>query len=67
MRRARNTIVGLKDASGMWQTEDEEIANIVTQYFQYLFITSSPSNLDDVLDCIQPEVTAEANVVLSKP
>ncbi|KAJ8450693.1 hypothetical protein Cgig2_021165 [Carnegiea gigantea] len=67
MRRSSNLIVGLKDDAGNWQTNDDDIANVITQYFEDLFSTSYPSGMEEVLDCIQPKVTDEVNVALCKP
>jgi len=52
--KTKNTITGLKDTSGTWHTNSEDIMNIVTQYFGELFTTSYPSDVKDVLECIQP-------------
>ncbi|KAJ8434560.1 hypothetical protein Cgig2_014391 [Carnegiea gigantea] len=52
MRKAKNNIVGLYDASGIWRTTHDEIASIVTSYFGELFTYSSPTHVEDVLDCI---------------
>lgn len=63
----KNTITALKDASATWHTNSEDITNIVTQYFGELFTTSYPSDMKDVLECIQPRVMAEMNASLYKP
>ena len=57
----------LKDANGDWCMTEEDFINIVTSYFEELSSTSHPSGLDDVLNCIQPRVTEEANDKLCKP
>ncbi|KAJ8434562.1 LOW QUALITY PROTEIN: hypothetical protein Cgig2_014393 [Carnegiea gigantea] len=51
MRKAKNKIVGLYDASGIWRTTHDEITSIVTSYFGELFTYSSPTHVEDVLDC----------------
>jgi len=66
MRRYRNLIVGLKDDAGNWQTNDDDIASVITQYFEDLFSTSYPSGMEEVLDFIEPKVTDEVNAALCK-
>jgi len=67
MRRSRHLIVGLKDDAGNWQTKDDDIGNVITQYFKNLFSTSYPSGMEEVLDCIEPKITDEVNAALCKP
>ena len=66
MRRSRNVILGLRDAKGEWRIKHDDILHIVTQYFGDLFSTSYPNDIDDVLNCIKPTVSA-ANAALCRP
>jgi len=59
MRKTKNNIVGLYDANGVWHTTHDEIAYIVTNYFGELFTSSSPSHVEDVLDCVPTRVSTE--------
>lgn len=59
-RKIRNYIAKLKDVDGMWE-EDENLQNFVVSYFLDSFTSSNPSNMDRVLDTLQPKVTPQMN------
>ena len=65
-RFRRNRILGLKNTQNEWCTEESQIKNIVVDYYQSLFSSSSPSELDKILDKVQPSVTEPMNLTLLK-
>ncbi|KAL5559955.1 hypothetical protein UlMin_036166 [Ulmus minor] len=64
-RKSKNSITGLVDSNGIWCVEEEGIAQIIENYFNTLFSSSSPSSgdFDRVLDSIGRKVTFVAEDV----
>ena len=50
----------------MWCTEESQIKNIVVDYYQSLFSSSSPSELEKILEKVQPSVIEPINLTLLK-
>ena len=50
----------------MWCTEESQIKNIVVDYYESLFSSSSPSELEKILEKVQPLVTEPINLTLLK-
>ena len=50
----------------MWCTEESQIKNIAVDYYQSLFSSSSPSELEKILEKIQTSVTKPMNLTLLK-
>ena len=63
-RFRRNRILGLKNNQNVWCTEESQIKNIAVDYYQSLFSSSSPSELDKILEKVQPSVTEPMNTTL---
>lgn len=57
----RNRIVGLHNAAGNWITEDSWVEKVAVEYFDELFTTTSPSDLDGFLDEVRSSITHEMN------
>ena len=53
--------------SNVWCSEDSQIKEIATQYYKALFSTAHPTELDVVLEAVQPLVTQEMNDQLLRP
>ena len=68
-RKKRNFVKGLCDDNGVWQEDGNSIETIFTDYFNSIFTSSNPSELQlqEVLDLIDPIVTDEFNQLLVKP
>ena len=49
-RKRRNFIKGIKDADGVWQTEEEVVSNIFVNFYTRLFSSTGPLELDRVLE-----------------
>lgn len=63
-RFQRNWILGLKNMQNVWCTEENQIKNIAVEYYQSLFSSSAPSDLDEILSKVQPSVTDSMNSLL---
>ena len=48
----RNRILGLRNVSNVWCSEDSQIKEIATQYYKALFSTTHPTELDVVLEAV---------------
>ena len=48
-------------------TSDEQIAQVAKSYFQELFSTTHPQNMESVLQSIQRKVTPQMNESLTRP
>ena len=48
----------------MWCIEENQIKNIAVEYYQSLFSSSSPFDLDAILGKVQPSVTESMNLML---
>ena len=55
------------DANGIWQEDEGKIEEIVVEYYNNLFTSSSPSDFSELLQAIQPKVTLLMNQMLLKP
>ncbi|KAL5566621.1 hypothetical protein UlMin_029785 [Ulmus minor] len=68
-RRRKNYIEGLKNMEGEWCTGIDNISNVVTDYFDKLFSSSTPSllDMDTVFSCVKPKVSQSMNEHMSHP
>ena len=66
-RQRKNLIEGLMDVDGIWQEDEGKIEEVVVEYYNNLFTSSSPSNFSELLQAIQPKVTPSMNQMLLKP
>lgn len=68
-RSRKNCITGLFSNSGEWHTDPDNMLGIISEYFQDIFLSSSPSSSDfaSVLSCVDPKVTANMNNQLLQP
>ncbi len=66
-RQRRNSIVGLRDSDGEWKMDPDQVQTLLISYFQNIFISSNPSSIDTVLQCIPTMITDSMNEALSRP
>ncbi|KAI9124734.1 hypothetical protein K1719_004656 [Acacia pycnantha] len=66
-RRQRNKILRLKDDSGCWLEEREEINNAFDSFYQKLFTPVGSRPLDQALSYVNRVVTDEDNISLMRP
>ena len=63
----KNHISGVFDFEERWCTFDEQIAQVAESYFQELFSTAQPQNMESVLQAVQRKVTPHMNERLTRP
>ena len=66
-RRRKNHISEVFDTEERWCTSDEQIAHVAESYFQELFSTAHPQNIESVLESVQRKVTSHMNESLTRP
>ncbi|KAJ8432244.1 hypothetical protein Cgig2_013897 [Carnegiea gigantea] len=66
-RRSTNFISSLIDEDGLRKSEYRDIESIVIRYFNNLFSSSWPTDLDAILQHVQPRVTPSMNCTLTTP
>ena len=64
-RYKRNRIEELKNEVGVVCTDEEEISRILIEYYQNLFTSASPSNLEEVLMTVPTVITEDQNAMLA--
>jgi len=55
------------DEGGRWWTSDVEKEGVAERYFQRLFTTTNPTQMDIVLDKVDRVVTPDINLTLLQP
>ena len=66
-RRRTNCLSGLWNSDNVWCTDENQIEDIAVSYFDDIFHTSTPVNLEDTLIAVNRRVTSEANQRLLQP
>jgi hypothetical protein len=66
-RRRTNCLSGLWNSDNVWCTDESQIENIAVSYFDDIFHTATPVNLEDTLTAVNSRVTPEANQRLLQP
>ena len=66
-RYRRNRISDLRNNANVWCSEVSQIKEIAVEYYNSLFTSSNPSDMNEILDAIRPSVSADMNIQLSKP
>ena len=65
-RKKQNTILGIWDKDGNWCGDQDSIAKVAISYFEEIYSTSFPSQIENVIDPIPAKVTNGMNSELSK-
>ena len=65
-KRKQNTISGLWNNNGVWCDEKESLVQVATSYFEAIYTTSNPSNIEESIAAIPIRVTVEMNIKLTK-
>uniref|UniRef100_A0A2N9I5D1 Reverse transcriptase domain-containing protein n=1 Tax=Fagus sylvatica TaxID=28930 RepID=A0A2N9I5D1_FAGSY len=60
-RRRRNYISRLSDERGRWHDSNEEIADLMVEYYNTLFCTSNPTSLNEAVANVPKVVTVDMN------
>ena len=66
-RQARNRITGLNDENCKWSVEDKEIQHITVSYFEKLFTSTNPQDVEDSLVEVPTLITDQTNDFLTGP
>ncbi|KAG7557763.1 Zinc knuckle CX2CX4HX4C [Arabidopsis suecica] len=66
-RRSHNRITSIQDDHGNIKTSDDDIQDIIHDYFERLYTSSGTSSTDSILQHLQPKVTPEINSKLLAP
>ena len=66
-RRWKNQIHGFLDDNGQWCTSETDTDRVAEAYFQNLFTTTNPTNLESLLDLVDRLVTPDMNHTLLQP
>ena len=66
-RRERNRIQRIKDDNGDWKEGQEEVPQVIVDYYQSLYTASETQNVDDCVQNILSRITKETNEDLSRP
>ena len=65
-KRKQNTILGVWDAHGRWCVEKETIARAAMDYFENIYSTAFPTQVEDVVESIPTKVSEDMNESLSR-
>ncbi|XP_075645825.1 uncharacterized protein LOC142616994 [Castanea sativa] len=63
-QRHKNQILGIFDDEGNWNTTEGSIAQTAKRYFQHLFTSSNPEEIEGVLNSMDKRVTPSMNASL---
>ena len=66
-RRKRNNISTLQRENGTWCESEGEVGDEINVYFEKLFTSSNPRQVDAILSGIPQVITAQMNNKLTKP
>lgn len=57
-------MLGLENSTGPWCTYFNELKSLVTSYFQEIYTSRSPFNIETITDCVHSRVTMQQNAAL---
>ena len=60
-RQRRNRVIRLRSSDGQWTSNYNQVPSLFVEYYNSLFQTANPEQIDEVLDNIQRVVTEEMN------
>jgi hypothetical protein len=66
-RRRTNSIPGLLNNENEWRTDEKEVEDIAVAFFEGLFQSTQPVNLEETILAVDSKVTPEANQTLLRP
>lgn len=49
-RKRQNFIKGLRDENGTWQSKEQSFSGLLTDFYEKLFTSSNPHNMDRIVD-----------------
>ena len=66
-RNVRNLISGLENEFGEWVEEEEQVGELLIQYYSNLFASCNSTQFDQVLNGVEPRVSSSMNEDLLRP
>ena len=63
----RNYILGLENELGEWLEKENQISNLLTQYYSDLLTSSNSTHLEPILEGVNPKVSMEMNAEWLRP
>ncbi|XP_071933079.1 uncharacterized protein [Coffea arabica] len=66
-RRKRNKITSLQKENGEWCTDNQQIVQEICKYYEDMYTTSQPQNMEEVLEGVPVSVTSRLNQNLIQP
>ena len=63
-RKRRNYVSRLKNQAGVWTSQQDQVPPLFIEYYNSLFNTANPCQVEQVVDCIPQVVSAEMNNLL---
>ncbi|XP_075665213.1 uncharacterized protein LOC142634846 [Castanea sativa] len=62
----KNAMEGIRDEEGVWRTTQEEVGEIMVNYYKTLFSSTEGSVLGSMLECVPTVIDEEMNAALCK-
>ena len=56
-RRRKNNIVRFYDRDGVWQTDEDKIANIAEEYYKQLYTSSNSRDVGEMIESVDRVAT----------
>jgi len=66
-RRHPNTINRLQDGNDHWVEDEEQLEKLLLDYFNNIYKSKGVQDLSQIIDLVQPRITAEMNQRLMHP
>ena len=64
-RKRRNFIKGIRDPDDVWVLDEREVGAIFVDFYTRLFSSSNPTDLERILEGVQPVVSNSMNEALT--
>ena len=64
-RKRRNFIKGIRDPDDVWVLDEREVRAIFVDFYTRLFSSSNPTDLERILEGVQPVVSNSMNEALT--
>ena len=64
-RKRRNFIKGIRDIQGVWVSDERVVGEVFVDFYSQLFSSSNPTDLERVLEGVQPLVSNSMNEALT--
>ena len=62
----KNSTEGIRDEEGVWRTTQEELGEIMVNYYKSLFTSTKGSVPTSMLECVPTAIVEEMNAALCK-